>query len=380
MTAYDPSLAPGGWRRWLGFGRGNDNVSSAPASANPDADDTIQPGYIDERRLQTLAEISCFLVDHDLPISPFTLEIAHDVVTDANPKITALVKQRLEQRQPLSLRWLEEVAHTVSIENSARQIHALIVRLEKTIDEFAHTSSAARHATTDYNTALEAHVGGLTAINGGGNVVEQITTLARDMLDRTREVALELTRSERETRNLQKQLADARAEAEIDHLTGLPNRRAFEIRYEEEYAATRESGEPLCVAFCDIDEFKRINDRHGHEAGDRVLRTVAQSLATISDDHCHVARHGGEEFVVLLRNKLIEEAAAIIDEAREALAARRLVNRSTEVPFGRITFSAGVADAHAYDDPRGALRAADDALLRAKHAGRNVVLKALASD
>ena len=378
MTAYDPSLAHGGWRRWFGFGRGNGNALEARFLA--DVQEALEPSQLEDRRLQTLAEITCFLIDHDLSISPFTLEVAHDIVTGANPTLAALAADRIARGQPLTQRWLEDVAQSASIENGARQIHALIVRLEKTIEEFAHTSSAARHATTDYNVALEAHVDDLKAIDGGGNVIEQITTLARDMLDRTREVARELTRSERETRSLQKQLADARAEAEIDHLTGLPNRRAFETRFEEECAATRDHGEPLCVAFCDIDEFKRINDRHGHEAGDRVLRAVAQSLASMSDDKCHVARHGGEEFVVLLRNKMLEEACAVIDEARETLAARRLINRSTEVPFGQITFSAGVADVHAYEDPRDALRAADDALLRAKQGGRNIVLKADGAD
>lgn len=375
MTVHDPSLAQRGWRRWLAFRGGKDAFDFHPATG-PNPEEVTAPHPINEGRLQTLAEITCFLMDHDLPISPFTLEAAHDIVTGTKPTLAAVTAARIADHQPVTLRWLEEVMQTAQAEDGAAQIHALIIRLEKTIEEFAHTAIAARTATTDYNSALEAHVGDLEAITDDGNVIEQITRLARAMLARTREVARELTRSERETRNLQKQLADARAEAEIDHLTGLPNRRAFETRYGEDYVATRETGEPLCVAFCDIDEFKRINDRHGHEAGDRVLRTVAQSLATISDENCHVARHGGEEFVVLLRNKLLEEACAIIDEAREALAARRLVNRSTEVPFGQITFSAGVADVHAYHDLGDALRAADDALLRAKQAGRNIVLKA----
>ncbi|MEJ2458042.1 MAG: diguanylate cyclase [Novosphingobium sp.] len=313
---------------------------------------------------------------HDLPVSPFTLEVAHDIVTGTKPRLAAVAAARVAEGLPLTLEWLEEVMREEADDDSTAQIHALIVRLEKTIEEFATTASVARTATTDYNCALEAHVGDLETIDTSENVIEQITALAHHMLDRTREVARELTRSERETRTLQKQLADARAEAEIDHLTGLPNRRAFEARYNQEYAATRDKGEPLCVAFCDIDEFKRINDKHGHEAGDRVLRTVAQSLATMTNEKCHVARHGGEEFVVLLRDKMIEEAWALIDEAREAIAARRLINRSTDVPFGQITLSAGVADVHAFRGAREALRAADDALLQAKDAGRNVVLKA----
>lgn len=369
--------------RWLGFGGGKpEAIDGGGAPALPPDGKAVQEILegselvtSQRQRLETLAEVSEFLMMHDLPVSPFTLEVAHNIVTGAKPRLAALAAARVSDGMPLTQAWFEEVLHEEASDDTA-QLQTLITRLEKTIDEFANTASVARTATTDYNTALEAHVGDLEAIDTSQNVIEQITRLAHRMLERTREVARELTRSERETRTLQKQLADARAEAEIDHLTGLPNRRAFEARYNEEFSATREAGESLCVAFCDIDEFKRINDKHGHEAGDRVLRTVAQSLAGMSNDSCHVARHGGEEFVVLLRNKMLEEAWALIDEAREAIAARRLINRSTDVPFGQITMSAGVADVHAFPDAREALRAADNALLQAKQAGRNVVLKA----
>lgn len=386
MTAHDPSMARGGLMRWLGFGGDRqDKFEPGSAADVPQGNDTQSDGDLpppsnegeaasrqtDSRQSRILGEISRFLLEHELPVSPFTLEAAHDIVTGMNPALAALASARIADGQPVTLRWLEDV-----VQDGSAQIHALILRLETTIDEFAEAASAARTATTDYNSALEAHVDDLRTIDGDGDVIGQITTLARDMLYRTREVARELTRSERETRTLQKQLADARAEAEIDHLTGLPNRRAFESRYNQEYIATRSSGEQLCVAFCDIDEFKRINDNHGHAAGDRVLRAVAQSLATISDEKCHVARHGGEEFVVLLRDRLVDEACAVIDDAREVIASRRLVNRSTDMPFGRITLSAGVADVHAFATARDALHAADDALLRAKEEGRNRVLKA----
>ncbi|MCB2076880.1 MAG: GGDEF domain-containing protein, partial [Novosphingobium sp.] len=128
--------------------------------------------------------------------------------------------------------------------------------------------------------------------------------------------------------------------------------------------------------FCDIDHFKRINDSHGHEAGDRVLKAVARSLAKISDDKCHVARHGGEEFVILLRGQTLDEALRTLDEARRTMAERRLVNRANDIPFGRITFSGGVADVFAHASPREALKAADDALYVAKNQGRNRILTA----
>src|SRR3546814_16282073 len=76
----------------------------------------------------------------------------------------------------------------------------------------------------------------------------------------------------------------------------------------------------LPISFCDIDDFKAINDAHGHDAGDRVLKVIADTLAQISNDNCHVARHGGEEFVMLFRGLTPAEAAQRLNDARERLA------------------------------------------------------------
>jgi diguanylate cyclase len=200
------------------------------------------------------------------------------------------------------------------------------------------------------------------------------------MMRRSRELEKQMLRSEAQSRTLRRRLDEARHTADHDHLTGLPNRRAFETLFEEQYRQARAAMEPLCVAFCDIDHFKAINDGHGHEAGDRVLKLVAECLAHLSNDRCHVARHGGEEFVLLLRGDTQAEAVAKLDLLREQLAARRLVNRATDEPFGQVTFSAGVADVFACGDPRTALRAADGALYRAKNSGRNRVEPAVDAD
>jgi diguanylate cyclase len=130
------------------------------------------------------------------------------------------------------------------------------------------------------------------------------------------------------------------------------------------------------VAFCDIDHFKRVNDTHGHETGDRVLRAVAQKLAAISNDKCHVARHGGEEFAVVLRGYTLGEAQVVVNEARESLASKQLVNRATRLPIGLVTFSAGIAEISHFPDVKDLLKAADEALYRAKQEGRNRVLVA----
>ncbi len=253
-------------------------------------------------------------------------------------------------------------------------LNGLMAKLETSLTDFAETTVTARSVTREYNSALEAHVGELEQVSKAGVVISELATIAKVMLKRTREIEQEMSRSEMQTRTLQSSLDDARRRADMDHLTGLPNRRAFEAALDKDLAAAKAAGEPLCVAFVDIDHFKRINDTHGHEAGDRVLKAVAQTLAKISGDKCHVARHGGEEFVVMIRGRTLEEAWKVLDGARDAMAERRLVNRANDMPFGKITFSGGIADVFAYAGHRDALKAADDSLYVAKAQGRNCIV------
>lgn len=357
--------------RWLGLGATRED--SPAGGDHADHASAADPQY--PHRKRALDDISGFLLFHRLPVTPLTLRAAYEVITGTNPVLSQEVEGRVSDGAPITMPWLQNAMQELGREGGTKPINALAVRLETMMGELGQTASDARTATTDYNSALAAHVDELGA---SGHTVIELAGLARDMLAMSRDVEHELGRAEDEIRRLQQSLADARREAEVDHLTGLPNRRAFEAVFKRECEQAAEAGEALCVAFCDVDEFKRINDVHGHDAGDRVLRTVAQSLALISSDTCHVARHGGEEFVVLLRGSGIEEAWETLDHARRAMADRRLVNRNTDVPFGTVTFSAGVADVFAYPDSRDALRAADEALYRAKAEGRNRVIRATA--
>src|SRR3546814_12777909 len=108
---------------------------------------------------------------------------------------------------------------------------------------------------------------------------------------------------------LRRSLERAKRDAELDYLTGLPNRRAFELLLDRHHKEARAALEPLSVAFCDIDEFKKVNDLHGHEAGDRVIKALADTLDRIENDHCQVETTGGEEFVMRFRGMTLHETA-----------------------------------------------------------------------
>jgi diguanylate cyclase len=380
MTAHDPNFAreQRGILKWLGFGASSseDDAGQDGEAAPPASESLIRPDPRERRRKQLVGDIGSFLVTHRLEVSPYTLAIAHDVITGADQRLARQIETRVEERKMVTLDWLEEVSRSAERGDGAAMLSALMTKLESSLDEFGNTTRAARSATHDYNSALEQHVDELAQVSKAGVVISELATIAKVMLERTREIEQEMTRSEMQTKSLQQSLDEARRSADQDHLTGLPNRRAFEATLKNEIAAAEANGEMLCVAFCDIDHFKRINDTHGHDAGDRVLKVVAQTLAKISDDRCHVARHGGEEFVILFRGKTLAEAGKCLDDARESMADRRLVNRANDVPFGKVTFSGGVADVFAYSLPRAALKAADDALYEAKADGRNKIVLA----
>lgn len=359
-------------KSWLGR-RGSDESPGSDA-ANAKVDLATQG-----RRL-LLDAIAEFLLDNDLAVTPDNLGAAHGIFSGANPPLARQIAARLQVGDPITQEWLDEATANCAAEQTDHAIDRLMEKLEENLDAFGKTSTAARSATAEYSGQLEQHVTELAQADDAvqsddpAQIIANLAGLAKAMSERTRKLEHDMRRSEEESEAMRRSLDRAKRDAEIDHLTGLPNRRAFETLIERHYREAQAAIEPLSVAFCDIDHFKAVNDTHGHDAGDRVLRIIADALAQISNDNCHVARHGGEEFVMLFRGLAPAEAKARLDRTREEVAARILVNRKTEEPFGQITFSGGVASVFAYSDPRAALSAADEALYKAKQAGRNQIL------
>lgn len=323
-----------------------------------------------ETRRQLLDAITDFLLDNELEITPENLLAAHSAFSGVNPRLARKISAQFESGDAITQAWLDEITAT-DAQRKDDSLEQLIARLESNLDIYAKSTKAARTVTSNYNTELEQQVAELDQVAETGEIITHLASLAKAMLDRTRKVEDEMRRSEDEAKSLRQSLARAKRDAEIDHLTGLPNRRAFEALLDKHYREAQAAIDALSVAFCDIDHFKRINDTFGHDTGDRVIQAIAEALSAISNDNCHVARHGGEEFVLLFRGLNPPQAQKKLDELRERFAGRSFVNRETDEPMGQITFSGGVADVFGYPEPRAALKAADEALYRAKEAGRN---------
>ncbi len=163
--------------------------------------------------------------------------------------------------------------------------------------------------------------------------------------------------------------SQARRAAATDALTGLPNRRTTE----EIVNALVDEGVPFALAICDLDHFKRLNDGFGHDAGDAALQLFARTLRGAVRQGDVVARHGGEEFVVILPRAAKRHGTDVLERARLELA---VVLSDGCCPA--YTFSAGVADTSECVDWPSLLHLADQRLLHAKRLGRNRVLASIA--
>ena len=168
-------------------------------------------------------------------------------------------------------------------------------------------------------------------------------------------------------------LAEATDKALHDPVTGLGNRRFFDQKLKEALLETPlASG--LCLAMCDLDRFKAINDRFGHPVGDMVLKMFGEALLDVVKEQDIVARIGGEEFAIIFPGARLAEAANVADQIRKRLEAKKWAVESSGAVVGRVTASFGVAERRGEEGAEDLFERADQALYRAKAAGRNRVI------
>lgn len=200
------------------------------------------------------------------------------------------------------------------------------------------------------------------------SAISPLRDCIRDLQDHNRRLQGELQKTREAVAQQSERLEQAKEEARIDALTGLPNRRAFDERIRQSHEAFAEGEPGFVVALLDVDHFKRFNDDHGHATGDRVLEVVAKVLRRSQRGSDHVARFGGEEFVVLLQRVSEEQALTVIDRQRERIGKASLMLDGKSLS---ITVSAGVAEVRPGESISSVLERADRALYAAKAAGRN---------
>jgi two-component system, cell cycle response regulator len=156
-----------------------------------------------------------------------------------------------------------------------------------------------------------------------------------------------------------------------DGLTGTSNRRSFDEFLEREYARAKRYERPLSLALFDIDHFKNVNDKHGHLAGDYVLRRMASKVKALVRREELIARYGGEEFAIVMPETRLEKAQMFGEKVRALVETTEFEFDNQKIP---VTVSVGIATINAsFENEIALIKAADGALYEAKNAGRNTV-------
>jgi diguanylate cyclase len=217
--------------------------------------------------------------------------------------------------------------------------------------------------------------------------IGELNTLLDDLMRDTRQIQIDTERSregiiavrvraetaEQKVRELEAELVHASELVREDQLTGVLNRRGLDEAFERELSRVERNPSPLCAALLDLDNFKRLNDAHGHQTGDRALVHMIEIVKTTVRPHDIVARYGGEEFLILLPDTEIDEAVMVITRLQRNLTTHFFLHNNEKL---LITFSGGVAQLNPGEDRESLVERADTALYRAKAAGKNRVVAA----
>lgn len=211
--------------------------------------------------------------------------------------------------------------------------------------------------------------------------VRVILTLLVDENQRMRveaaKTAKDLEASRQHIDTLRSSLEKAQEVGLRDALTGVGNRRCFDLVLEDAIKAATATRTPLAVVMGDIDHFKKINDEFGHQVGDEVLKVFSRLLGSNVRERDTVTRYGGEEFAIILVDANVQNAAMIAERIRAQFNSKNLSVRKTGQEIGARTASFGVTQLVAGERAESLMRRADNFLYEAKKAGRNLVVSDL---
>ena len=326
----------------------------------------IQDSYQHASKYSDLAHE--FLTRHQIAPSPVNYSVIYLYVSNRSPEVNAEIDKRLASDKPMDSVFVDSlfnkfVSHSQNIENTVMVpfeeslSDTIDIINDQVISEQKLSKSLAKAdkvlSQTVQKEALQ-------------NIINYLVgTIAKSQNQREL-LSNQLEQTSNEVNHLKSKLEETRKEAVLDALTGLLNRRGCEDRLKA--LDLEDVHSSLAI---DIDHFKNINDTFGHFIGDKVIQRIAKVIkANVSDSDIAV-RFGGEEFMVVLANKTINEAKKAAESIRQAISELKLMQRQSNTCLPPITVSVGITQVDNDHNWTSIFNRADKALYQAKNNGRN---------
>lgn len=308
---------------------------------------------------------------------PDDYELWFNYASGLKPELNEKIKQLLSQTPHIPQDKLDELySQFFMVDDVSERVEGISSQVSHELTDIMEMVGTSLANTESYSESLEVFTSELGDIDDVGSLKMMISSMANatfEMAQNTRELEGKLQTSHKHIEDLNQSIEAIRTESMTDALTGISNRKKFDTTMNEEMANSLTEGQPMCLLLCDIDHFKAFNDTHGHQTGDQVLRLVATILKNNVKGRDLAARYGGEEFAIILPQTALEDAKAVAEQVRKAVASKELVKKSSGTVLGRVTLSIGVAELRPDDTVKTIIERADVCLYAAKGAGRNNV-------
>ncbi len=329
-----------------------------------------------ERAAELVRMVIPKLAQAELPINPINYALMYEYCIGRNKHLNILIDEVLSGVRTLTPEASEDLFRVYILGTSADRLEVVGTKVHGILENTSELLTDTGGEIDQYNRELERTKQTLDDVHDPADVrplVKGLMSASKSMIVSNTHLNKQLELRTSEIERLKKDIETIRAEASLDPLTGVANRKTFDQNLKAALNEQRSSKRKTCLLMVDLDKFKGINDQFGHLVGDRVLCFVAETLNNSVKGSDTVARFGGEEFCVILQNSTSEGAMRVAETMRKTVSEARLRRGESGDLLGQITVSIGVACAGIGKDPESLIELADQAMYKSKREGRNRV-------
>ncbi|WP_026970547.1 GGDEF domain-containing protein [Aliagarivorans marinus] len=332
------------------------------------------------RATAVLKKSVALMMKHKIAATPHNYALWYLYVENNKDELKQAMEQTLDTYQTIPPSQGDQLYNQFIEEEQNLEVKEMRQNLEAMVQELQHTMRDTGTDTANFQSTIDSSFDKLENAERDGMALDQVMDLVRHLIDQAATIRKstnffneQLSSAQEEISKLKDQLKQTEEQAMHDALTGIYNRRAFDLDYQQLLQHKRE----FAVIACDIDHFKAFNDNYGHVLGDQVLKVVAKRLNEGCREGMKVYRYGGEEFMVLMPDADLRKARYLAETMRRAIEKLSLKDRRANRQIKNITTSFGVAVFDKLAPKRSPVEEADKQLYEAKRLGRNRVMPIL---